>query len=439
MRKSGWLIGAVVMGGLLWAAPVSASVVGLPAWDVVRSPNPDERSELKGIARVAPGHVWAVGASGNSSLTARWNGSAFVAVPSPQVNDKARVLEDVGGIAANDVWAVGHSDRLDAVGSRTLIIHWNGSRWAKMASPSLGDTGHVNVLSGLAAISADDAWAVGWVSGTGPGSINRALTLHWDGAAWTSVNNQCGPFLREVFALSSSNVWAVGGNSTCQWNGSSWTRRPAAPHSNPNVSIDLQDVTATGPGNVWAVGYGSTSCGEGICFTGVIERWNGTVWSFRSVGESLYGVDARSPSDIYAVGLGQGPAVLHYDGADWERVPVPNPIPVGRLLAVDAAANGIWAAGWQVQNGRIRTLAERAPSPNSGAVVGSTGVGNATVSWSGPEDGSVTSDQTGRYSVGGLRSGTYTFVATSPGCAPKSKPIVITSGTTKSLSLQITC
>jgi hypothetical protein len=430
----------MLIAALTAATPASATVAGLPAWDVVRSPNPDASSEFNGVQRVAPSQVWAVGAIGNRSLTARWNGSAFVAVPSPNVSDKARVLEDVDGTARDDVWAVGHSDRLNAFGSVTLIIHWNGSSWSKVASPNLGDTDDANVLSGVAAISADDAWAVGYLSGTGPGSVNRSLTLHWDGKGWESVDNQCGPFLREVVALASNNVWAVGGNSTCQWNGFTWTRRQAAPHPNPNVFIDLQDVTATGPNNVWAVGYGSTSCGEGVCFTGVIERWNGSGWLFTGVGETLSGVDARGPSDIYAVGLGQGPAVLHYDGTAWERVPVPNPIPPGRLLAVDAVPSGpIWAVGWQLKNGGTRTLAERAPSPNSGAVVGSTAVGNATVSWFGPEEGSVESDQAGRYSVGGLRAGTYNFVATFPGCSPRSRSVEIVAGTTKSVSLQIAC
>jgi len=42
---------------------------------------------------------------------------------------------------------------------QALIVRWNGSSWRKVASPSPGPSG--NVLSGVAATSASDAWAVG--------------------------------------------------------------------------------------------------------------------------------------------------------------------------------------------------------------------------------------------------------------------------------------
>jgi hypothetical protein len=432
-------IAPAVAAAVFLAATASAAVVGLPSWDAIPSPNPAATSQFLGVSRVASGQVWAVGSNGQRSLTARWNGSTFVAVASPSAADRATVLEDVDGIASNDVWAVGHADRIDGVGSRTFIAHWNGSAWARVASPSLGTASDINVLSGVAMIAANDVWAVGWFRGLAPASA-RALTLHWDGMTWRRVTNPCGPFLREVFALSSTNVWAVGGTSTCQWNGSSWIRRAAAPHTNPAVRIDLQDVTATSAGNVWAVGLGSTSCGEGVCFTGVIERWNGSSWSFRGVGEQLYGVDAVTSTDIYAVGLGRGPAILHFNGTAWEAVPTPTPPPIGRLFAVDAvSSSSLWAVGSQLDGAGHRPLALRAPSANSGAVVGSTAVGNATVSWFGPETGSTTSDQTGRYAVGGLQSGTYTFVATFEGCPPVSRSIQVPTRTTIAVPLRITC
>ncbi len=424
---------------VLGAASASASVAGLPAWDVVPSPDPSVSSEFLGVSAVSPGQVWAVGSRGPRSLTARWNGAAFVAVPSPNVSGRAAVLEDVDGLAADDVWAVGHVDRIDTVGSRTLIIHWDGSLWTRIPAPSLGDDDAQDVLSGVVAISPDDAWAVGWHAAIDPRST-RALTLHWDGRSWTNVGNPCGRLLREVVAISSTDVWAVGGNSTCRWNGSTWTRRAAAPHPNPSVSIDLQDVTAVGPNKIWAVGLGATSCGEGVCHTGVIERWNGTSWSFTSVGEQLYGVHAIAGNDIYAVGIGRGPGVLHYNGSAWRPVPVPTPTPIGRLFAVDATPRGkLWAVGWQVDGGVTRTLAERAPSPDSGAVVGSTGVGNATVSWFGPESGSAASDQFGRYRIGGLDAGTYDFVATEPGCDPATRNVTVPAGTTIAVPLRIDC
>jgi hypothetical protein len=424
---------------LATAGTAGAEVVGLPSWDVVPSPTSDSgSSKLLGVAAVSASEVWAVGSRGNKTLTARWDGTRFRVVSSPNPRDRAGVLEDVAGTGPANVWAVGHSDSIDFVGSRTLIVRWNGSTWSRVPSPNLGAIEDENVLSGVAVIAANDAWAVGWYRNIDPASA-RAVTLHWNGSTWTRIANQCGPALREVFALSATEVWAVGGNSTCRWNGSTWTRYLAAQGPNPNLAIDLQDISGTSSNNLWAVGLASSSCGEGLCFTGVIERWNGSAWSFRSTGAILYGVHAIAPNNIYAVGLGRGPTILHYDGT-WAQVPTPTPIPIGRLFAIDAfSADRLWAVGLKLVDGKEQMLAEQAPSSKSGAVVGRTGVGNATVSWFGPETGSVDANQFGQYQIGGLKIGTYTLVGSSPGCSPASKKVTVPAGTTISLSLILTC
>ena len=58
-------------------------------------------------------------------------------------------------------WAVGQYDYLTQ-GTRvyrTLVLHWNGAKWTKVASPS--PAGYSNYLGGVAATSASNAWAVG--------------------------------------------------------------------------------------------------------------------------------------------------------------------------------------------------------------------------------------------------------------------------------------
>ena len=60
----------------------------------------------------------------------------------------------VGVVAANDIWAVGHSGP-----NATLIEHWDGTQWSIVPSPSisLGNIG----LFGVAGAAADDVGAVG--------------------------------------------------------------------------------------------------------------------------------------------------------------------------------------------------------------------------------------------------------------------------------------
>ena len=68
------------------------------------------------------------------------------------------------------MWAVG-------IGSQTLIVHWNGKVWKRVPSPNLPGN-YLNVLFGVVATSAGNAWAVG------TSSCNQVLVERWNGAAW---------------------------------------------------------------------------------------------------------------------------------------------------------------------------------------------------------------------------------------------------------------
>src|SRR5206468_9107024 len=79
-------------------------------------------------------------------------------VSSPNVGTSDNQLRGVAAVSANDVWAVG--DYSNGTGhQQTLVEHWNGTAWSVVPSPNVG-TGH-NVLNGVAAVSANDVWAVG--------------------------------------------------------------------------------------------------------------------------------------------------------------------------------------------------------------------------------------------------------------------------------------
>ena len=62
-------------------------------------------------------------------------------------------LSGVAAVSARNAWAVGES-----AGGKALILHWNGTRWRQVPLPSLT---RYSSLSGVAATSARNAWAVG--------------------------------------------------------------------------------------------------------------------------------------------------------------------------------------------------------------------------------------------------------------------------------------
>jgi hypothetical protein len=375
----------------------------------------------------------AVGNARPDPLVVRWNGTTLTRVSLPGFAERNDVLEGIDGVAARDIWAVGHADRLDVVGSLSLAYHWDGAGWARVPTPN-GPAGSINDLRAVAAVSSNDIWAVGREA---TASTSHALTLHWDGSVWRKVANPCGSHLNGITALSSSNVWAVGGNVLCRWNGTDWAARMAP--QVPGRLTDLQDVDGV-PGAIWAVGFEAASCGEGLCPSGIVLRRTSSGWVREVEGYSLSGVSVLSSTDAWAVGSwAHGPLLLHRDATSWQPAPTPDVPGIGSLEAVDAGGSGFdWAVGRRLVSGDSETFALFAPSPYSGAVDGHSS-SNATVTWIGPEDGTVQADQFGRFQAGGLDAGTYTFIASQQGCTPATKSVTVVAGTTKGLTLSPQC
>ena len=149
------------------------------------------------------------------------NGTAWKQVPSP-----SGFLSGVAATSAS-AWAVGYTSRV-----KTLVVRWNGTAWKQVPSPSPSSGGLADFLFGVAATSASSAWAVGDIScGCGPGI---SLILHWNGTAWTRVPSPTpggGTILRGVAATSATDAWAVGYSGSgigptktliLRWNGKTW-------------------------------------------------------------------------------------------------------------------------------------------------------------------------------------------------------------------------
>lgn len=223
-------------------------------------------------------------------------------------------LSGVAATSAANAWAVGGSGSISS--SKTLIAHWNGTAWAQVPSPTPAGGAE---LSGVAAISASSAWAVGCTSCFT--SSPKTLILRWNGTVWAQVPSP-GPGassgLFSVAATSASNAWAVGefAGSTSpatglilHWNGIAWGRVPSPLPTFGQFGNGLAGVAATSAANAWAVG-----CTDGcpVGGTPVIERWNGTAWKQVAPPTTPYAlynltaVAATSATNAWAVG-GGGP------------------------------------------------------------------------------------------------------------------------------------
>jgi hypothetical protein len=264
------------------------------------------------VAAVSANDVWAVGAYAsttrpNQTLIEHWNGTAWSVVTSPSPGSVNNELFSVAAISANDVWAVGFTAS-NSSAEKTLIEHWNGTVWSVVKSPSPGTSPVNDVLSSVAAVSSTDVWAVG--SG---GSTSQTLAEHWNGTKWsvvTTPNPDQGGVFQGVTAVSSSDVWAVGyltNNGSIQtlvenWNGTSWS---VVTSPSPGMHPSLWAVTAISATNVWAVGSNGSST---VFDKTLTEHWNGKQWNVvkspspGSTSTQLVAVSAVSGHDVWATG-----------------------------------------------------------------------------------------------------------------------------------------
>jgi hypothetical protein len=185
------------------------------AWTIVPSPNPSTaENHLLGIAAISPTDAWAVGITTDAggiwqTLIEHWDGTAWGVVPSPDPGTNANALYGITPVSPNDAWAVGFY--ANGYTGRNLTLHWDGNVWSVVPSPNQGT--HSNGLLGVSAASSNDVWAVGYYH-TDNGSFHQPLVEHWDGSAWTIVPSPALGLdfsqLEGVAAVSANDVWAVG-------------------------------------------------------------------------------------------------------------------------------------------------------------------------------------------------------------------------------------
>ncbi|HEY2711460.1 MAG TPA: hypothetical protein VGI60_03015 [Chthoniobacterales bacterium] len=327
-------------------------------WQPVASPSVGTgANSLSSVASAADNDIWATGWAYNSQLLAyrtvieHWNGSKWSVVKSPNASTGYNLLNGVAVVASNDVWAVGNA----AIGNNysTLIEHWNGSAWNTVSSPNV--PGSSNVLSGVSVIAANDIWAVGYSQNAN--FVFQPLALHWDGTAWSIVTTPGQSRLIAVDGTASNDVWATGETEpgeqslTMHWDGNTWSVVPS-----PNDSTEdniLFGVAALASNDVWAVGSAGSLKTLAI-------HWDGTRWNLVPTPTFVYpknngvlvGIVALSSSDIWAAGqILQGSVEQtlseHWDGSSWSMVSSPNvKNSNNRLAAITVTPNGtLWAVG----------------------------------------------------------------------------------------------
>ena len=189
---------------------------------------------------------------------------------------------------------------------KTLLLHWDGASWRPVPSPSPG--AHSNALLGVAAASADEAWAVGYKKG--PTSGYRPLVLRYDGTAWTEARPPVVPggdnVLTAVSAARGGEVWAAGYRVdgtrhralTLRRDADGWRHVPAGEEAGAVTA--LRDIDASSPTDAWAVGLAYQPGRD--AFVASTQHWDGSSWTAVPSAISRTG----TKSEMHAVGRAPG-------------------------------------------------------------------------------------------------------------------------------------
>ncbi len=172
-------------------------------WSLMKTPQPGGTSPgnvnvLDGLTCASATSCWSVGLDGSfgSPVTLvnevlHWNGSKWLlaSVPNPDGTGSGASNELFGDFCANsrDCWAVGEYGSISGgTGSiLTQALHWNGTKWSRVKTPSPGGTADNanSVLFAVRCSRPDNCWAVGESAGPSRGLKN--VLLHWNGRSWS--------------------------------------------------------------------------------------------------------------------------------------------------------------------------------------------------------------------------------------------------------------
>ena len=143
---------------------------------------------LNGVSCLAATSCKAVGwyvtpTSGNLTLIASWNGTAWSVAPSPNAPETTSDgLYGVSCVSAISCKAVGYAYGQTTTTAHTLLESWNGSNWSIVSSPNT-QTG-TDVLHDVSCVSPTSCKGVGYFTGTNR-SDNFNLIESWNASTWS--------------------------------------------------------------------------------------------------------------------------------------------------------------------------------------------------------------------------------------------------------------
>jgi hypothetical protein len=213
---------------------------------------------------------------------------------------------------------------------------------------------HASVmLTGIAALSARDAWAVGTAQGT---SAAVPVVVRWNGKTWRkaslprSARTALGGGAESVAATSASDVWISGLRGWARWDGHGW-RSGRLPVAHRGESGQSGQLLVFSPSDAWLIGTYTVASSE----HSFARRFDGRGWrTMPAPGITGAAVSASSASAICAVNGNYGSGddvvtkVVCWNGHRWNSVPLPASMSAASAILASIlvrSARDIWVGG----------------------------------------------------------------------------------------------
>jgi hypothetical protein len=332
--------------------------------------------QLNSIAAFSPEDAWAVGGASSLPLIEHWNGQEWSVVDNPTLPDGSGVLNAVAEISPENVWAVGYQSRPSVGQGDTLIEHWDGRQWSIVPSSNGTQSEYrLNTLFSIAAVSANDIWAVGRWDDTDAANKSGTLAEHWNGRTW-SVVPDLGDQNRDgiLWSVTVAGKQVLAGGMIAdrnsvdrafleRWDGQRWQVVDTTALG-PNAA-HIMSLSATSEKNVWALVEEYNMANPTVGYVMAVEHWDGQKWSKAPSPAWLVNTentDVKYISQVFALDNGNvwivgrefinsmtiRPIVAFWDGKTWKRVNLPAPsddLTYMNPIALAVSSGAIWVVG----------------------------------------------------------------------------------------------
>ncbi|HEY3750176.1 MAG TPA: hypothetical protein VGL80_13330 [Pseudonocardiaceae bacterium] len=228
-------------------------------------------SETQFFGLVAFGsEMWSAGyaAGRGTGAVQRWTGTEWTDQELPQVAPMWS-LSGLGGVAADDLWAVG---AVHATDGPPVALHRDGAKWVSVPVPLPGNgDGRLNDVWALAS---DDVWASGYWRRAGERG-RLPLLVRWDGTTWSTTEVPAGTAQVRQLITTEDGLCAIGSadDHTCvlRWDGAAWQPVPGPPTPAGAERCSLHGAAVLPDGRLLVVGASGITSSDSAPYAAVQE------------------------------------------------------------------------------------------------------------------------------------------------------------------------